>query len=247
MNIRRIQGTFLVLSLALAPWWASGQTGPSPGSQAPVPVSAQSEASKPSPEAALSLLNTATQRVREWNAQEAGVLQELRRGLARLDKGCATKAPTARAEASAPLAIQMSLQEALTLRENRAAAFERQTQPWSALAADLVARQCSGVANTLGLQALKSPSCKRAESVRLAVQDLRVELGAYHQALVERYRAYGGLARLEQQGCTRPGFAARLIQANDVHMRPAETSQLDMVDPWSRDIADLLRRLGEQP
>lgn len=247
MNIRRIQGTFLVLSLALVPWWASGQTGPSPSSQASASASAQTEASKTSPEAALSFLNSATQRAREWNAQEAGVLQELRRGLARLDKGCAQKTPAARPEASVALANQMALQEALVLRENRAAAFERQAQPWSALASDLVARQCSGVANTLGLQALKSPSCRRAESVRQAVQELRVELGAYHQALVERYRAYGGLARLEQQGCTRPGFAARLIQANDVHMRPAETSQIDMMDPWSRDIADLLRRLGEQP
>lgn len=240
------QGKALLLSLMLSPWMAFGQAGPSHGLQGSLNLPSESRPS--AAESLLPLLGSSTRVVKEWTAGDAGVLQELRRGLTRLEKGCAQKAGTAGTEPpAAPSASVQSLQETLALRESSAAAFERWADQWNAQTGELVAKQCAGASNSLGLDLLKSSACKQAETVRQGVQGLRSELGRYHSFLAERYRTYGSLARLEQQACARPGFTARLMLANDTHMRPAELRRWELAEQWDKDITELLRKLWERP
>lgn len=244
---RRFMGAFFVFCLVLTPWLAFGQGTPIPSSAEPTPSITDTKDS--STDSVLQFFSSATRQAKEWTASESSVQQELQRGLVRLEKGCSQKSPSPRSEpAAAQLALRLaSLQDALTQRESRRDAFERRADQWATQAAELVARRCAGVPAVLGLGIFKTTACRRVEAIEQGVKGMRSELTRYLQATVERHRIYLRLAQLEQQACTRPGFTDRLLQADEVHLRPAELRQVELLEPWSRELRELLRSVGEQP
>lgn len=179
---------------------------------------------------------------------ESAVLSELRKGSERLSKTCLRSAPPKSSVDNALLSRNiLAFEQGAAVIASRQDNLSRSASAFEITSKRLEAQHCTGLSSNLNFDFLKSPSCKQSQNLQHIVKIYRSGFEHYYQLQSERYRTYLELAQIEQQGCVRAGFTARLLQANDIHMRESEEQSQRMLVQWDRDLARLLQAGGTPP